>query len=245
VSEFKDFFKSYNLLSKKYNFNYLDNGWLGLYGITCNDTLVAKKIYFNIEKPIDNDDFIFLEKKHLYNKYIKFIDYNRCLCNCVARKHDIINNVFSSYFHIKLDNIFNFKECDRFFNLNLSQFSKAVSVEFNEYKTDIKRYYYIYDSESIAYILQLFRINEDYNKIKYIEYTHNPKKIILIYKDMQDTYAGLRKNSKENILEHVNQYNSIFNSKPILFGRYFNSEKTTVYWDIKKENLNNFIKIIN
>lgn len=244
MNEFIDFFERYNLLSKKYSFCYPDDGWIGLYGLTYNNGIVSKKVYFNIEKLIDNNDFLFLEKKDLYNEYIRFIDNTRCLCNCVAKKHDIINNIFSSYFHIKLNSSFNFNEHDNFFNLDLKKFSKAVSVEFNADKTDIKRYYYIYDSESIKYILELFKVNEDYSNIKYIEYTHNPKKIILIYRDIRNVYNGIEKNNNKKILKYVMQYNNLLNSEPVLFGKYFNSEQITLYWDIRKQNFEKFKEII-
>lgn len=243
MNEFIDFFKSYNILSKKYNFIYPDDGWIGLYGITYSGNIVSKKVYLNVEKPIDNNDFVFLEKKDLYNEYITFIDYNRYFCNCVAKKYDVVKNTFNSYFHIKLNNKFVFDKNDCFFNLNLNKFSKAVSVEFNTDKTDIKRYYYVTNSNNIKYMLDLFKINEDYNNIKYIEYTHNPKKIILIYKNLYNVYTGIKNNNKD-IIKCVEQYSNLLNCTPSLFGKYFNSEKFTVYWDIKKENLKNFIKII-
>jgi hypothetical protein len=234
---FKTFCQAYKDLEKKYDYN---EPWVGLVGKNYfNNEATSKKVYFQIWNKLQDIEYPFLSNYNLYNSFFNSIDFTRCANNGIALKYNYRLQTYSSYFHIKLNENYKFQEKDIFIKLPLHEFKKAISVEFDTVKTDIKRYYYIYSKNDIEYILAFFQIKEDSNNIKYIEYTHNPKKIILIYNDSNNVISAIKNNCNIDIINDVEKVNRAYNTLPSYFGKYFNIQKYSVYWDINRNN--NFI----
>jgi hypothetical protein len=241
---FNKFIKSYNNLQKKYNY---EESWIGLVGKNYYNGIVSSfKVYYQIYNKILQKEYPFEKNYELYNNFFNFIDHDRCANNGIALKYNIQSREYNGYFHIKFNKDFNFNEKDNFILLPLNKFKKAVSVEFNE-NTDIRRYYYIDNIKDMEYVLSFFKIKEDASKLKYIEYTHNPKKIILIFKNISDVQKSIDRNCCNNVREDVCNINKCHNTTPTLFGKYLNLNKFSIYWDINRDNnfINSFLKTIN
>lgn len=241
VTDFKSFYELYNTLYRKHCYT---NNWLGLLGKTYeNKTTVSSKAYFQFLHKLSKEEYPFPCNYELYDKFYKFIDLDRSNNNCFSIKIDNNNNTMYN-FHIKLNKFFNFKEHDILEKTSLINYQKAVSVEFNNKETQIRRYYYIND-RNIKKVLDIFNIKEDVNLVKYLEYTHNPSKIIIIYKNPQNSMKGIMHNLPFYIVNDINKTKKICNVAPQFFGIYRHIKKYTVYWDLNKQNdcYNNFLKI--
>jgi len=238
MNNFLNLYNSYVKLSSMHQFEKNNNKFIGMFGKTYeNGKVVATKLYFNIEKPINCDCFPYQNKINLYKKYEPFIDYARTFSNCIAVKKDLTRNNFTEYFHLKFNSQFKFDELDTFHDINLSDYKKGISVEFDKTKEDIKRYYYISDAVNIQTILNQFNIKESASVLKYIEFTHNPTKSILIYTDAAKLLTGIAHNCPDNIVRDMYIMTDTYGITPCLFGKYHNAPKYTVYWDL---NFNNF-----
>lgn len=236
INNFNNFLSTCNKIA---NVNNFASDWFGGIGLGfIKDDLVLKKLYFNFEKNIDIDSFPLIEVKELYKKFLPSIDSSRCAFNSIAIKKNTINNEYTNYFHVKLNPGFNFNCKDKILNIDLNILKKGVSVEFNNSTTSIKRYYYITNKDNISALLCLFKITENVDKIKYLEYTHNPKKIILIYNDILDVFNAIKNNFSSNIINNIVKINEDYNVVPSLFGKYLLGKKTAIYWDLYKQNFN-------
>jgi hypothetical protein len=234
--DFNVFLDRYSKIEQKYAYK---EPWIGLVGKNyLNGSTTSIKVYYQIYNKILKNEYPFDKNYDLYNEFFNYIDRERCANNGIALKYNLHSKQYNSYFHIKFNSLFNFEEDDIFISLPLRKFKKAVSVEFNS-DTDIRRYYYIDNFKDMEFILSFFKFKEDANKLKYIEYTHNPKKIILIYKDKIDICQSLSVNCCNDIKNNVEFINQKYNTVPSLIGKYFNSNKYSIYWDIYRKN--NFI----
>jgi len=226
---FKELIKFYNNELKPY----FNSDWIGGVGVGFeSDSIIATKLYINFEKDIDINLFPFSSLKPLYKDFLQYKDYNRCANDSIAIKRYIKENIYSEYFHIKLKHDFSFNISDRLLNINLDKLEKGVSVEKIVDSIKIKRYYYIREKFNIAALLKYFNIKEDYNNIKYIEYTSDPKKIILVFEDFFNVEKCLENNLSSFCFLYSKNISIKYNSKPVLFGRYFSSEINGVYWDL-------------
>lgn len=208
-----------------------------MYGETYENGLITgTKLYFNLEKDCDTKDFLDSDMYKIFLSYKPYVNYDRTFCNCLALKKNLINNKLSKYFHLKFNNNFNFEEKDDIFNINYNNFKKGLSVENN----DIKRYFYIDSKKEIDKILKELEIDEKSENIKYIEFTSNPTKGILIYKDNEDELIinSIILNCPTYITNQVNFFEKEFNIKPCLFGKYYKLKKYTLYWDLTFNNFN-------
>jgi hypothetical protein len=231
---FQTFCNAYKELEKKYNYT---GDEIGLVGKNySNDGPTSIKVYYQIWNELQKTEYPFLTNYDLYKQYYKDIDLVRCGNNGVALKYSYTNKNYSGYFHIKLKENFYFIEKDAFVTLPLRNLRKAISVEFDANNTDIRRYYYVYEKPQIEYILSYFRMTEDSNNIKYIEYTHNPKKIILIYKNPAFILESIKMNCNKNIIADVEGVYEKYKVLPSLFGTYFQNKKYSIYWDINRNN---------
>jgi hypothetical protein len=240
MNNFIKLYYSYIKLSNIHPFEKNNHKFIGMFGKTYeHNKIIATKLYFNIEKSINHASFPYQDKINLYEKYEPYIDYTRTFSNCIAIKKDLTKNKFTEYFHLKFNNQFKFDETDTFYNINLNNYKKGISVEFDKTKQDIKRYYYISDILDIQTIFNQFNIKENASELKYIEFTFNPTKSIFIYKnaDTEKLLKGITNNCPANVLLDVNAMTDRFGVKPCLFGKYYNTSKYTVYWDL---NFNNF-----
>jgi hypothetical protein len=237
---FLDFTKRYLDIASKYDFTNPDEGFIGLYGITFNsDKLESKKLYFDIQKPIDSNDFIFPSKRSVYDKYIKFIDRSRSLSDCVSVKYNINSNQISENFHIKFTSSFSYEEKDFINSKSLDNLQKAISIEFDKSREEVRRYYYIREQQLKLDTLTLLNIKEDPSNIKYIEYTANPQKGIIVFpsEKLPDLiYNCITSNAPGSLISYCNYIYDNFDLIPVLFGKYANSEKFTVYWDLNTFN---------
>jgi len=239
---FTDFLNSYKKIEKKYSYN---EKWIGLVGKNYNNGKVTSlKVYYQIYNKILNEEYPFEKNYDLYTKFFDYIDHKRCANNGIALKFNLHSKQYSGYFHIKFKEGFNFAENDSFISLPLKKFKKAVSVEFNE-NTEVRRYYYIDNVKDMEYILSFFKLKEDADRLKYIEYTHNPKKIILIFKNNSDILHCINNNCCNDVKADILSTNKNYNTAPSLMGKYFNSSKYSIYWDVNRDNnfVNDFLKI--
>jgi hypothetical protein len=235
ISSFPDFIKCCEHIAAK---NAFVSDWFGGIGLGFLDNkLVMKKLYFNFEKNINLNTFPLAEVRDLYARYIENIDSSRCAFNSIAIKKDISGN-HTNYFHLKFKPEFKFSNKDKILNINLSDVKKGLSVECDSDNVFIKRYYYLNDKSHISSLLKLFKINEDPDKINYIEYTHNPKKIILIYANVDNVFNGIENNFSNQILEEVYSIKNIYKVEPCLFGKYLLGNKSAIYWDLYKDKFN-------
>lgn len=238
ITSFQSFLDICDKIAFSNNFK---SDWFGILGLGYHkDLLVQKKIYFNFEKNINIDTFPFLTKKELYLSYVPYLDSARVAYNSIAIKQNLVTNTFTNYFHLKLNNSFIFKYSDNIIGINLKDVQKGVSVEFNEIKTDVKRYYYIFNKNQVKAILALFKISLPVEVINFIEYTHNPKKIIIILNNInkKDILEFLKPNVSKSIYENTVTLSKNFNLTPCVFGKYLVGNKCAVYWDIYYNNFN-------
>jgi hypothetical protein len=234
INSFSDFLKECRNIS---NLNNFSSDWFGGVGFGyINNKLALKKLYFNFEKNIDINTFPYKRVKNLYEKFLPDLDSSRCAYNSIAIKKNILNNEHTNYFHVKLKSGFKFDFNDRILDIELSKFNSGVSVEYNKNNISVKRYYYITDKNSINTLLGLFKIKEGAEKIKYLEYTHNPKKIILIYNNKEDVFSGINNNVDSLIISNIEEVYEKYNSLPSLYGKYLLGDKTAIYWDLYKQN---------
>jgi len=235
INSFTDFIKCCEYIAKENSFL---SDWFGGVGLGFKDNKLAlKKLYFNFEKNIKLNTFPFTEIKDIYVKYLESIDSTRCAYNSIAIKKDILEN-YTNYFHLKFKPEFKFNNNDKILNINLSDVDSGLSVENDIANIYQKRYYYIRDKSHISSLLELFKINEDSKKIKYLEYTHNPKKIILIYEDVNNVIEGIKNNFDNKILDNIYNIKNIYGVDPCLFGTYLLGNKTAVYWDLYRDKFN-------
>jgi len=227
-----DFYdKFYKNLEKKYNYN---NNWIGVLGKNYSEKkIISYKSYFQIWDKLLPNEYPFETNYNLYEKYFKYIDHERCANNGIALKIDNNNNK-KNYFHLKLNKQFKFDEQDYIEGIKLFNYKKAVSVEFDNTTTEIKRYYYIDDS-NIEKILKIFKVKEKCENVKYIEYTHNPSKIIIIYKDPDYGFHSILKNVPFYIINDINITKNKCKVIPKFFGK--NKDKRfAIYWDLNRDN---------
>lgn len=208
-----------------------------MFGKTYENGIVTNtKLYFNIEKNINLNEFLDNTENEIYSYYRPYIDINRTFSNCIALKRNTTNKKYSKYFHLKFQNDFNFNIKDNIFNIELDKFKKGLSVENGE----LRRYYYVDSEKEIDVILKKLDLEEADKNIKYIEFTYNPTKGILIYKnnDLEKIYKGIIHNCPEYIVNDVHFMKTNFNAVPCLYGKYSNLQKYTVYWDLNYNNFN-------
>lgn len=232
MTNFKDLYSWYKDISYRYNYTFSDNGWFGLYGLTYqNNVPVASKFYVNIETPVDADNLPYIENKKLYLNLVQHADPSRCFNNCIAlKKH---NNKLHTYFHIKFKDNYRFAEQDFIDHIDLSKYRQGVSVD-----ETIKRYYYVTEKEDIQYILTKLKINQSSDTVKYLEVTINPLKCILIFPDNYTLWVNkvIENNCSKQILNDVRQKQDSLGIIPCLFGKYYNDDIRTVYWDLTTKN---------
>lgn len=216
----------------------LNTEWIGGIGVGFKkDIMIAKKLYINFEKDIPISLFPFEELKPLYKEFLSYKNSKKCANNSIAVKKYLDKKLYSEYFHIKLKKDFVFNKNDKLFNINLDSLDKGVSVEKILDKIEVKRYYYIYDKLSIAAILKYYNILEDYNNIKYIEYTGNPKKIILIFKEGYNVSESIKKNLCEEAYKICEEVLINYKLNPVFYGKYLFDNISGVYWDLYKKDL--------
>lgn len=233
IKDFHDFYSWYSSLAEKYN--YTEN-WLGIVGKNYLDAnITSKKVYFQIWNVLEREDYPFSGLYNIYTKYASYIDMERCANNGFALKQNMFTKNYNSYFHLKLKKTFMFDTEDIIEGINLSKYGKAVSIEFNDNKIDVKRYYYVNEKNDMQKFLSIFNIEENADNLKYIEYTVMPQKGIFIYKTPEASIKGIVKNTNKFIITDILNSNKQLNTKPSFFGKYYNG-KTAIYWDLNKDN---------